>query len=1675
MNKKNIFQSVVASALCVAMVLSIILGAVILMPATETQAATSEGNNFDFDFKKSDGSKVAISFIGDSITTYQGVSNSTSYNSTIGGNAVYYGRTSHAHYAEFADVKLNDTWWMQTINTLGMELCVNNSWSGSRIINLTSGSTATSITMADIGSQGSAGYYTRCKNLHNDTTGKKPDIVVVFLGTNDIGSRQTTSKMYGVRTLSAVDSNYTNTAWVPTTVVGAYAGMIRRIAANYPNAEIYCCTVLPQQDERLSDNQASYDIFYKGVQEVVNGYNTGKWTDQSGNTGTCYKHTPGVYMVDFYNESGIHTDKQSRENCYANRLHPNKLGMDAMSNLLISELMEHSQYMSGNTVDVTYDLANTFVEVGNVKPNGETMYGDVTTAVMGKPFQVQINAKGTPNIEYRVTMNGEDVTNSVVFGDTISIKSVTGPITIRAHEFDYFYWGPGLGGLESNPNGDTSANANALNRFYDDGTYSVVNGAASFDSAGQAYKMAEPINLLHDRNWELEFRMSGTFSAGALLLSYSSISDVWDLDEQRYVRENNVHLFRTSSAGMLAFGVTTERDNDHKSSVSGETYKDYYYHYGVGTTNANYGGNASFDVSVMHTYRMFNVYDRASDSNIIYLSIDGGKAVAMTYSAIAHKFDHTNKTSTYEMSGRDLTFNCIGTWNPDDGEKGYGHPLRNCAIEYIKVYENGDPMTYEHDPSNYYWEFQQSGVVSNPEANPIFTDNKITVATGSYAANGNFGANTSTTQHSLKLAQPAVLLASNPWILEYQAGGALTGGILLTSELATSNQGGNHYIHLNTYSIYVGMARKNQTEHYNSDISYETIATKLGITAAAVRDNKHIWRLENVINADGSNYIKLIVDEVYIGNIVEAGSNWSGQDMIINYLGTQNNYGLRNFDLDYMLIYENGIPKDEVDDEINNFRWDAHKRGMLTVDDSAYFTKNTAEVIKGSGVNGVHELPTYYQLEQSVNLLHDRDWNIEWRASGSWGGTDESGDDPMLFSSTASPKKNFTYIWRNAADMICIGYWASPGYHNYGINIANTAFGELNDGQMYTYRLRNVVERDANGEYVNNMVYLYIDGVEIGAMNHHFLNSVDQNETVDWVSGRDFTFDYIGNEKYEILDVNFEYLQVWEDGYKYDDSQLLYALSNWSYFSKYGVPDFNYGSGSHWSGYIAAYNAGKAVLSQVDATQEDIDLAYENYMRAWNAVVDKNFTGETEIHSVELVTGDYARVGKQVGLRIVTTPDIGQICVGTQKLLTCSSQMQMLDTDGDGVQEVAKVWLVTFKYGSDASKDGSSVTFGIGAWETYDANHDGKKDSNPAAFKSIEVPFRSYFVKELQVDVALEKSVYGYMEEFDPAGLTVTAVYSNGTSAVVNDYNILNPVLYPGDDYVTIEYEGATFDVPIVVAANVSQAGWFKVDINDPDVIVPKQIWVQGAYMGYIADDTSGIFEILLKDFSTHHMLSIQFSGVDELMSYVPAVELGTPLWVKGSVYVDEANFNMLCMTNVSQVETELDVIDMREFDFDGNAAKIQVYNYQERLSEVFQPGSISANQYAEFGGTMYLHRVNVDGKIYYTIHFNGDAAGWDEMASYNTGEVVQLSDTFYQEYYGESVLENLFMEASEEFNGNFDSFGEDMYPGLKVEGNIRGIFVSNDGESYQMMILSPEWVKVSIIGDAAQDAEIVE
>ena len=213
-----------------------------------------------------------VSFLGDSITTFEGWSNNTSYNSTIGDNAVHYtaGKTESIS-------SVNEVWWKQVLNMTSTNLCVNNAYSGDRVTNR---------------------GVSRSLQLHRDGDEiVNPDMVFVYFGVNDFNH--------------SVDVQ---------TFKETYDTMIKGMLEKYTGVKIYVGTIMPNA-RRVAPTVL--DQFNAVIREIAEKYNVG--------------------LIDFYNDSGITADNMATyywETTASQRLHPNALGMDVMTQTVLNKLIK---------------------------------------------------------------------------------------------------------------------------------------------------------------------------------------------------------------------------------------------------------------------------------------------------------------------------------------------------------------------------------------------------------------------------------------------------------------------------------------------------------------------------------------------------------------------------------------------------------------------------------------------------------------------------------------------------------------------------------------------------------------------------------------------------------------------------------------------------------------------------------------------------------------------------------------------------------------------------------------------------------------------------------------------------------------------------------------------------------------------------------------------------------------------------------------------------------------------------------------------------------------------------------------------------------------------------------------------------------------------------------------
>ncbi|MBQ3215613.1 MAG: hypothetical protein IJB11_05810, partial [Oscillospiraceae bacterium] len=648
--------------------MTMLLGFVLPGISFETSAAAIENYTGTSDYEG-----LRISIIGDSISTFEGVSNSTTYNplylstsqATFG---TYYGDSSRSDYSEFSQVKRADTWWQQTVDTLGLELLVNNAWSGSYVLIDSARDNSTEY--------GAAAYKARSVNLHNGS--KKPDIIAVYLGTNDIANYndQDVGSSADVDTASERNALYksVNSYSTPTSSIEAYYIMLSRMIATYPDAEIYC--MLPSITmTTMSTGRYNALMSYNGGVEYLVDYfaSNGK----------------KVYLVDLNDDAGLVNYETVRNYYYCNNVHPDVAGMDWITNCLVSEIIEHSSKgaVKDTAYPVTYNLDNAF------STTGISQY-----AIKGKSFKMTFLPYEThQKIELKVEMNGSDVTTAAVKGDTVSISNVTGPITITAQAATkaHYSWEATTSGWASEFGYGYSYNAPTLysgSYSYSTGSDGVVD--AAFNDA--VYTLDQTVVLEHTKPWVIEFEADGSgttgFAGGTFIMS-NNLTAKSNGNTYLYLDQTSLNMGYSDGSNYLHSGVTWAT----MAPLIGQSSK------GALVRNDS------------HIYRLENVPN--GSNNKIYLYVDGINVGTM---------DQYKKNSA-DISGVDFRFNYQGTSS---------FPLCSCTMSYLKVWENGEPAPTTTNYNNYRWETDASG--SNfVNVTDGFDANGVTMLSGSLS-NGVF-------------------------------------------------------------------------------------------------------------------------------------------------------------------------------------------------------------------------------------------------------------------------------------------------------------------------------------------------------------------------------------------------------------------------------------------------------------------------------------------------------------------------------------------------------------------------------------------------------------------------------------------------------------------------------------------------------------------------------------------------------------------------------------------------------------------------------------------------------------------------------------------------------------------------------------------------------------------------
>ena len=382
---------------------------------------------------------------------------------------------------------------------------------------------------------------------------------------------------------------------------------------------------------------------------------------------------------------------------------------------------------------------------------------------------------------------------------------------------------------------------------------------------------------------------------------------------------------------------------------------------------------------------------------------------------------------------------------------------------------------------------------------------------------GSFDVSTGYIKDAYYTMEKTVTLShSKPWTIEFVAKGRFDGEVILSSRADHTVQG-NRFLGFFTGAIALCEKGSNNAT-LGSGISWQAVAEKLNsylgtsYTYQTVQTEPHIYRFINRPTTDGTkNVVYLYVDGIEIGPMNRcsnsSGSSPSvdlrGKDFVFNYVGCQTNT-LDDCSITYLKIWEEG-------DTASVNRWTT-VNGVLTSTYSGEYEQNVTTKISGTS-DGNKLTAHQYQLDRPIVLQPDKEWKITWRAGIKSASFLLSGlAEAHAADTSIDGDECNVYLWTDAGDGdLLFGYFRRTKlntngtiggtYYQVGRNVG---ISNLSSGS-HVITLEN---RVSDG---SNMVYVLVDGREVGPMDQAYMNgNLYPEGDADWLVGRTLMFNYFG-------------------------------------------------------------------------------------------------------------------------------------------------------------------------------------------------------------------------------------------------------------------------------------------------------------------------------------------------------------------------------------------------------------------------------------------------------------------------------------------------------------------------------------------------------------------------------------
>ena len=323
-------------------------------------------------------------------------------------------------------------------------------------------------------------------------------------------------------------------------------------------------------------------------------------------------------------------------------------------------------------------------------------------------------------------------------------------------------------------------------------------------------------------------------------------------------------------------------------------------------------------------------------------------------------------------------------------------------------------------------------------------------------------------------------------------------------------------------------------------------------------------------------------------------------------------------------------------------------------------------------------------------------------------------------------------------------------------------------------------------------------------------------------------------------------------------------------------------------------------------------------------------------------------------------------------------------------------------------------------------------------------------VSEIVITSYPTKMEYLVGESFDPLGMVVSAVLSNGEEKQLTNYAVSDLKISNSSKTVTVQFGDLTksFDVQI---SNVV----FLTDVSDARAEdVGAQIYVAGIVVGVAHEGKSNDMELLIKDLVTDDIMAVRniptsFGTLANLYGY----SKGDVINIKATVRKDSSSstsyklkkYLEFSSENGDKASTIVSHIDNVTYDLD-NVTTLSTWADMKNFFNKNQ----TTYTYVKISGEVYMQLYDgTDPVLNYRVHNNTDATSSADISPDGTRRVT-IRDDIMTAMYGENWADLLVDTTAEALTSA---------KGVSTGKEFFAIYIGGNNSYYQLVILDADWI----------------